>query len=476
MASKTTLNAKNLEALGVETLAALLIEISMGSAAAKRRLRLALAGSQSMAEVAREVRKRLASIARAQTWIDWRRVKTVATDLEVQRRAIVETIAPSDADEALETMWQLVNLAPSIFARSDDSNGTLMAVFHQAGRDLGAIATQAKPNPQHLADRLLSVLQASDFGQSDGLIAAMAPALGTAGLDHLKTALVDLSTAPGEKPDPVDRVILAWSLNGPMYEDDIYGRQRGRMISTALQDIADAQGDVDSFIAQQSQASRSVDSVATEIARRLLAAGRAQEALQAIDAAEPNPFDAFDWEQTRADVLEALGRQEEAQAFRWTCFKRSLNRDHLKAYLKRLADFDDVEAEEKAFAHAARFTDVHAGLEFLIEWPALDRAAKLVMARRTEIDGNFYGVLTPAAEQLDNRYPLAATVLKRAMIDFALEQGRPNRYRYAVVHLIECAGYSTRIEDMGPLSSHADYLAKLRADHGKKVRFWELYP
>ena len=40
MASKTNLNAKNLEALGAERLAALLLEISAGNAAAKRRLRL----------------------------------------------------------------------------------------------------------------------------------------------------------------------------------------------------------------------------------------------------------------------------------------------------------------------------------------------------------------------------------------------------------------------------------------------------
>ena len=45
MASKTTLNAKNLEALGTERLAQLLIEVSTGNAAAKRKLRLALAGA-----------------------------------------------------------------------------------------------------------------------------------------------------------------------------------------------------------------------------------------------------------------------------------------------------------------------------------------------------------------------------------------------------------------------------------------------
>ena len=46
MASKTTLNAKNLEALGAERLAQLLIEVSTGNAAAaKRKLRMALAGA-----------------------------------------------------------------------------------------------------------------------------------------------------------------------------------------------------------------------------------------------------------------------------------------------------------------------------------------------------------------------------------------------------------------------------------------------
>jgi len=86
MASKTTLNAKNLEALGVEKLAELLIEISTGNANHKRRLRMELAGNSSGEELAREVRKRLSSIARAKSWIDWQKVKTVKSDLETQRR------------------------------------------------------------------------------------------------------------------------------------------------------------------------------------------------------------------------------------------------------------------------------------------------------------------------------------------------------------------------------------------------------
>jgi hypothetical protein len=49
MAAKTTLNARNLEALGAKRLAELLIDLSTGDAAAKRRLRLELAGTNGTA-------------------------------------------------------------------------------------------------------------------------------------------------------------------------------------------------------------------------------------------------------------------------------------------------------------------------------------------------------------------------------------------------------------------------------------------
>ena len=46
MASKRTLNAKNLETLGAAALAELLIEVSGGNAVIQRRLRLALAAGE----------------------------------------------------------------------------------------------------------------------------------------------------------------------------------------------------------------------------------------------------------------------------------------------------------------------------------------------------------------------------------------------------------------------------------------------
>ena len=144
MASKKTLNAKNLEALGAERLAEVLIEISVGNAAAKRRLRLELAGAQSPIEVAKELRKRLTTIERSRSFIDWQNRKTLVEDLETQRRAIVDQVASADLAEALELMWRFTALANSVFERCDDSSGTVIGIFHAACRDLGEIAQAAK--------------------------------------------------------------------------------------------------------------------------------------------------------------------------------------------------------------------------------------------------------------------------------------------------------------------------------------------
>lgn len=74
------LNAKNLEALGAERLAELLIEISSGDAAAKQLLRMTLAAAKSPDELAKEISKRLATIARSRSFVDWQGVRALAGD------------------------------------------------------------------------------------------------------------------------------------------------------------------------------------------------------------------------------------------------------------------------------------------------------------------------------------------------------------------------------------------------------------
>lgn len=90
--------------------------------------------------------------------------------------------------------------------------------------------------------------------------------------------------------------------------------------------------------------------MAADIASRLLSSGRALEALETLERADTTGrIDIpVEWQLARLQALEALGRAGEAQADRWTWFEQSLSDVHLRAFLKRLPDFDDLEAEEKA--------------------------------------------------------------------------------------------------------------------------------
>jgi hypothetical protein len=471
MAAKTTLNAKNLEALGTQRLAELLIEISTGSAAHKRRLRMELAGNESSAEVAREVRKRLASIARARTLIKWHKVKALKTDLETQRKTIVDVVAADDPKEGFELIWQFLALADSIFERSDDGSGLLMESFHRASTDAGAVAKAAGIDADILAEKILAAIRGNGHGQYDRLITAMVPALGTDGLEHLKALFVEWSKEPGESPADRDREVIGWSSRGPIYQDDANSNHRHTTVRVALQEIADLQGDVDAYIAQQPEKTRGAPLVAADIAGRLLSAGRAAEALRTLDAVDTGDRTdvPVEWQLSRLETLEALGRADEAQAQRWKWFEQSLNDLHLRAFLKRLPDFDDLEAEEKAFAYVQAFPDVHRALAFLLRWPALDETAKLVIKRTPELDGNLYELMTLAAEALAEKHPLAATLVLRSMIDFTLDSGRSSRYKHAARHLAECASLAPHVVDFKNAASHDVYVAELKRRHGKKL-------
>lgn len=474
MASTKTLNAKNLEALGAGRLAALLMDVATGDAAIKRQLRLALAGEASPSDAAREVEKRLATIARARSFVEWHKVKPLVADLEAQHRAIMEMVAPRDPSGALDLMWRFAACGAPVFARSDDGSGRLGEVFRGAAKDIGTLAVAARVDPVALATRAFDAIRDDDYGVYDRLVPALAPALGATGLAALREQALGWAAEPVAATPDAEREVIGWGSGGPMYADEIEFRHGQRASAQLLKDIADAMGDVDAWIAQYDPETRRVPAIAAGIAERLLAANRVEEAWTAIEAADAGARDWLppEWERARLAVLEALGRGNEAQAFRWERFTATLDSGHLRAYLKALPDFEDFDAEQRALAHARGFDDGHRALAFLTAWPAHDQAAALVIERADTIDGNLYELLGHAAETLEAKHPLAATILLRAMIDFTMRKARSSRYRHAARHLATCASLARRIDEWQATLDHDRYVEDLRAGHGRKVGFW----
>ncbi len=478
MASKKTLNEKNLASLGAKRLASLLMEVSQGDAAIKRRLRLELASNQSAEDVAREVRKRLATINKARSFVDWAKTKAFIQDLELQRRMIVEKVAPEYPTEAFELLWQFINLATSVFERSDDSSGYISEEFRFACSCLKDIALNANFEAQPLAERVFEATKTNSYGQFDNLISYLGPAMGDAGLEHLKKLVVDYR----EEPEPQeasleDNVIL---LKGGRYgyslDKDFAKRRRLQFVEVTLKEIADQQGDVDAYLALVSPQDLTNPVRAPDIAERMLAAGRADKALKILDGIDQknNSWVPLQWYDIKAEALDALDRDDELKDFRWAAFKHGLHQSHLRSLLKSLPDFDDLEVEERAHDWALSYPSLSMALDFFVSWPALDKASSLVLARFEELHGDNYSMLSPAAEALQGRFPLAAVIVRRAMITYNLEESRTTRYKHTARHLVECQAADSYINDYANFTDHSEFEAELRRQHGKKTSFWVL--
>jgi hypothetical protein len=62
-------------------------------------------------------------------------------------------------------------------------------------------------------------------------------------------------------------------------------------------------------------------------------------------------------------VCQIAREEEQAQWLRWAAFEERLSSIQLRAYLKKLPDFEDVQAEERAMRHALGFSlvQLHGG-------------------------------------------------------------------------------------------------------------------
>ncbi len=474
--AKKTLNQTNLEKLGAEKLAALVMDLVQGSAALQRRARMELSAAQGPKEVAADVRKRFASLRRSTSFVDWRKQRALVKDLSGLLSMVQTVVAPQDPSEAFDLLWSFLLLAPSIHERTDDSNGSVGDVLCDAVNMIAQISPRIEIDGKTLAERILDAVADAGYGEFDGIIPATADALGEEGLEHLKAITKEWqAAAPSEQELEQYRV---YGLSSSPEEAVLRNKQL--TASVILADIADAQGDVDAYMARYSTEQLTYGTIAPDVARRLLDADRVEEAYDIIMGAraaeEGKSFRMFRYDLDRVYevCLERQGKTDELKDHLWDSFQQTLSDRSLRAYLKLLPDFDDIEVEEKALDLAMDHPHLGAAVNFLIGWPAHQRAARIVLSRADALDGNSYGTLSTAADTLEAEHPLAATILRRAMIEDTLDGAKSKRYRHAARHLAECASCDAAIEDYHSLPVHEAFVETLKQKHGRKYGFWKL--
>ena len=481
MARKPSLNVEKLSELGVERLARLVAEEAARSAPFRKLVNAALAATKGPDAVAKLIDKRLSALERARSFVEWEKVKAFEEDLSATIGSIVGELAPASPEMAIDRLLRFLATSESVLRRVDDSRGRIEELYSGMAASIGDIAGKlTAPEKDKLAEKIMAALG----DNSDGYLLAVARVV--AGhlekpvlrrwAEQLATRQQNLDAALGGKQD-WERQALA------------------REIREVRQVIAAALGDLDGFIAlEASKPVHAQDTVA--IAERLLEAGRLKEALEWIrrkgsPAIHYMPMSdladgtgAYQPKTVRRSMVEALiieaqGKKPEAQKLRWTCFETSLDAGALREYVERLGDFEEFDALDRAFDVASGSKQRYLALQFFLEWPRLDRAARLVIEHRRNWEGRHYESLAPAAEILEHEHPAAATVLYRALLDDILARARSNAYGAGARHLARldalapAAAADLRLAGIEP---HATYRASLVKNHGRKAGFWAVAP
>ena len=385
--------ADTLVSLGAERLAEILADVAETRVDLKRRLRMELAAQEGPGPLAAEIDKRLAAFETSRGRIGWRQRPAFIRDLDALRDLIVARLAPLDLAAATQRLWRFMGTSTQSAGRYRERNSELESLYARAAGDLGGLLARSPSGPA--AETLVEALAGDVAGWKAWLPALLAQAPKPLAIDALEMMAERRGAGPG------------WI--------------------TLIRHLADAAGDIGAFRGSYSDDALKSAPVAAELAQRYLAAGQVEEAGQALRAAAPKatgrgkPSVDFAWETLWIEYLERSGRGDEAQAVRWESYERTLSAERARAFIARLDDFDDVEAETRAFDIARAARDLRQGLAFLMDWPALPEAARMIEQRSGEVQVDPTTAELWAAK-LRRRFPKAAWILLRAAASAAFRR------------------------------------------------------
>ena len=182
MARGKTITTQSLVALGAGPLADLLIEQAELDPGLRKKLAMLLAAAQGGGKLADEIDKRLRTIARSRSYLDWEKAKALVRELDHLRGAIASRLAETDHTRAVEMLWTFIAMADQVTRRVGERGALAEAVFDAAMVDLGRISAAAPPPDRAaLARRVLASSDSDDLGLGDVFIRHMSEALGPDG-------------------------------------------------------------------------------------------------------------------------------------------------------------------------------------------------------------------------------------------------------------------------------------------------------
>ena len=108
MARTKTVTPEALAALGAEALAEALITHAATDPVLRKKLGMLLAGTEGPGKLAAEIDKRIKTIGRSRSFVDWEKRKPLVHELDHLRVTMATRLARQDAARAVELLWDFI--------------------------------------------------------------------------------------------------------------------------------------------------------------------------------------------------------------------------------------------------------------------------------------------------------------------------------------------------------------------------------
>lgn len=426
-------------------------------------------GSGSVAAL----RRRISGLRRAKRFVRYGESSELARDLQEVVATIEREVLSDDAAAALTLVESFLRTDDITLNRVDDSSGSVGAVYVAAAR-LWLRAAAAVGLPGDRTERLLELAEQDGYGVREPLLREANLLLSEHELRRLAAHFEEAAqraVAESSEGAPASPAAAGGSFRSARpFNRELLGA------TSSLSLVAEALRDPALYERSCSIGGPLNDLQLAAVARRYMAYGRPHDAIDRLRRI-PESSRGDRW-RLLAECYEATGQDD----LRLDCLWRLLEHDMSPAILDRIETLTlgpDRQAVRRRAMTMALESDPAwvgvSGIMLLVHIDAGDDAERLMVKIFDELARLPYthllALVESAAEADLPRVEILA--YRRLMLDI-LQSARSTIYHHAVRYLGRLQRLDERLDDYGAIATHADFLAALQRDHGRKYAFWRL--
>lgn len=403
-------------------------------------------------------KRKLSGIKRRRKFVFRAGSRALSSELEELIKLINEDATPPEA--ALKCLVSFFESDHKIMNMCDDSNGDVSGVFRYEATQCFIKKAQQLDEPATLLLMTQRLMKENDYGVRDSLFENTAEYLDEPALrklyKHLEKHIEELKQSEPEKEHSYGKVSSA---------------------KFRLETIAKQLNDPELFESLcRDDDSKVPDYKMLQVAQVYLDAGHPETALKRLNTIDIVNFNfIYEHKKLLLEIHEKMGNADEVNALQIKTFLESPSKSTYRSICETMDECEVQKILDQCLIEVESNSNLHSStVNFLLDLKQYDRASQYLTQRHDQIDGyNYYTYPEIAKTFKTEGFPLAASLIYRALLLSLLERAQTKSYPHGAGYLKSLNELATEITDWKKQQTHGEFHQSIQENHARKASFWK---